>query len=167
MKKWDEILEVGSEFVIFLENGNFFNVPYKNRDDLDCKIVTDEKVAINYATNQSDEKMQEWEKMTNMSNIFPDDFEWSDSIEFKLEKNKYFNLSSKNFNGVDERWTVDGVNILFELFQRDIYTIFSCYANGYFPPIWQKILNVYLDGGVACGWDGQEKNGRLVVFSNE
>ncbi|WP_373351122.1 hypothetical protein [Acinetobacter bereziniae] len=50
---------------------------------------------------------------------------------------------------------------------HDIGYIFNCYANGYFPPIWQEILQVYYAGGLPCGWHGFYPDGKLVVFSHQ
>jgi hypothetical protein len=50
---------------------------------------------------------------------------------------------------------------------RDIGIIFQCYANDYFPTIWKEILEVYLNGGFSCGWDGHLPEGKIVVFSNQ
>ncbi|MDR0235837.1 hypothetical protein [Acinetobacter sp.] len=50
---------------------------------------------------------------------------------------------------------------------HDIGYIFNCYANGYFPPIWQEILQVYYAGGLPCGWYGFYPDGKMVVFSHQ
>ena len=31
----------------------------------------------------------------------------------------------------------------------------------------KKILEIYLNGGFPCGWDGHLPEGKIVVFSNQ
>ncbi|NUF85828.1 hypothetical protein HUN17_17740, partial [Acinetobacter seifertii] len=96
-----------------------------------------------------------------------DDFDWSDKIKHKLKQNNYFDFEQKEFNGAKEKWVYGEACILTELMYRDIGIIFQCYANDFFPEIWKKILEVYLNGGFSCGWIGHFPEGKLVVFSNE
>ncbi|HCA5724762.1 TPA: hypothetical protein MW319_003776 [Acinetobacter baumannii] len=165
MKNWDEVLEAASAFVNFLEQGNFFNKPFLISGDY--KIITNAKVGINYATNDNFDNFDEWETVTDTPNVFPDDFEWNDKIKYKLKQNNYFDFEQKDFNGAVEKWEYDESCLLIELMYRDIEIIFQCYANDYFPKIWKDILEVYLNDGFPCGWDGHLPEGKLVVFSNE
>lgn len=50
MKSWDQVTKDASDFISFLEQGNFFNKPFLMSGDY--KIITDAKVGINYATNE-------------------------------------------------------------------------------------------------------------------
>lgn len=165
MKNWDEVLEAASAFVNFLEQGNFFNKPFLISGDY--KIITDAKVGINYATNDDFDSFDEWETVSYSYEVFPESFEWSQRISAKLEKNNFFDFYEKDFNGAVEKWEYDESCLLIELMYRDIEIIFQCYANDYFPKIWKDILEVYLNDGFPCGWDGHLPEGKLVVFSNE
>ncbi len=165
MKNWDEVLEAASAFVNFLEQGNFFNKPFLISGDY--KIITDAKVGINYATNDDFDSFDEWETVSDSYEVFPESFEWSQRISAKLEKKNFFDFHEKDFNGAVEKWEYDESCLLIELMYRDIEIIFQCYANDYFPKIWKDILEVYLNDGFPCGWDGHLPEGKLVVFSNE
>jgi len=164
MKSWDQVTKDASDFISFLEQGNFFNKPFQRSGDY--KIITDAKVGINYATNDDFDSFDEWETVTDTPNVFPDDFEWSDKIKYKLKKNNYFDFEQKEFNGAKEKWVYGEACILTELMYRDIGIIFQCYVNDCFPEIWKKILEVYLNDGFPCGWDEHLPNGKLVVYSN-
>ncbi|MDC5252323.1 hypothetical protein NRA59_18755 [Acinetobacter baumannii] len=165
MKSWDQVTKDASDFISFLEQGNFFNKPFLISGDY--KIITDAKVGINYATNDDFDNFDEWETVSNSYEVFPESFEWSQRISAKLEKNNFFDFHEKGFNGAVEKWEYDESCLLIELMYRDIEIIFQCYANDYFPKIWKKILEVYLNGGFPCGWSGHLPEGKLVVFSNE
>ncbi|WP_343569356.1 hypothetical protein [Acinetobacter sp.] len=165
MKTWDQVTKEASDFISFLEQGNFFNKPFQMSGDY--KIITDAKVGINYATNDDFDSFDEWETVSNSYEVFPESFEWSQRISAKLKKNNFFGFHEKDFNGAVEKWEYDESCLLIELMYRDIEIIFQCYANDYFPKIWKDILEVYLNDGFPCGWDGHLPEGRLVVFSNE
>lgn len=165
MKTWDQVLDDANEFIIFLEKGDFFNSSFKCNNDY--KIITDADVGIDYTTNDSFDDFDEWETVTDTPDVFPKNFIWNDRIKYKLSKNNYFGFENKKFNGAKEKWIYGEACILIELMRRDIGIILQCYANDFFPKIWSNILEVYLDGGFPCGWDGHWPDGRLVVFSNE
>ena len=98
--------------------------------------------------------------------MYPDSFEWSSWVDYNLSKNNFFGFESKAFNGADEKWTQHGVCLLQELMMRDMKIILNCYSNEYFPSLWQDILEVYLNNGFPCGWNGRYPEGQMVVFSN-
>ncbi|MGE9785855.1 hypothetical protein ACQP6X_07385 [Acinetobacter baumannii] len=75
MKSWDQVTKDVSDFISFLEQGNFFNKPFLLSGDY--KIITDAKVCINYATNDDFDTFDEWETVTDTPNVFPDDEEYS------------------------------------------------------------------------------------------
>ncbi|MDH2588506.1 hypothetical protein [Acinetobacter baumannii] len=75
MKSWDQVTKDASDFISFLEQGNFFNKPFLLSGDY--KIITDAKVCINYATNDDFDTFDEWETVTDTPNVFPDDEEYS------------------------------------------------------------------------------------------
>ena len=60
----------------------------------------------------------------------------------------------------------DRICVAEEMMEIHFDKIFNCYANNYFPPIWQNILQVYYEGGLPCGWSGLYPEGKMVVFSN-
>lgn len=165
MKNWDEVLEAASAFVNFLEKGNFFSRKFQK--DGNYHIINDATVGRDYASNSSFDNFDEWETVSNSYEVFPESFEWSQRISAKLEKNNFFDFHEKDFNGAVEKWEHDESCLLIELMYRDIEIIFQCYANDYFPKIWKDILEVYLNDGFPCGWDGHFPEGKLVVFSNE
>ncbi|OBY76078.1 hypothetical protein [Acinetobacter gyllenbergii] len=165
MKTWDQVLESAIEFVAFLEKGNFYSSEFNTENDY--KIIHDANLGIDYATNDSFDDFDEWETVTDSMNIFPESFEWSDRIKYKLKKNNFFGFEAQQFNGAKEKWMCGEACLIVELMKRDIGIIFQCYANDHFPNIWKEILSVYLNGGFPCGWDGHYPEGRLVVFSNE
>lgn len=164
MKKWEQILEEASPFVAFLERGNFFSTKFQLSGNF--TVITDAIIGRNYASNSSFDSFDEWETVSNSYEIFPETFEWSQRVKAKLEKNNFFNFEENNFNGAKQKWDFDESCMLIELMYRDIEIIFQCYANDYFPEVWKNILEVYLNDGFPCGWDGHLPEGRLVVFSN-
>ncbi len=168
MKTWEEVIKEASKFIIFLENGDFF--AKKISDTTKFKIITDAAIGRDYASNSSFDDFDdfdEWETVTNSYESFPETFTWDRKITSKLEANNYFNFAEKNFNGADKKWEYDESCMLIELMYRDIEIILQCYANDYFPDVWKDILDVYLNNGFPCGWDGHLPEGHLVVFSNE
>ncbi|WP_193102279.1 hypothetical protein [Burkholderia sp. Z1] len=165
MKTWQQILTEADVFVRFLERGSFYDGPYKG--DLPRKFVTTDVVAArHFATDDSLDEFDEWETVSDSSNVFPNDFEWSRLIKVQLGKNGYWGIESKNFNGAVEKWSDSTSCRMLELMCRDTEIILQCYANEYFPSIWEDILNVYLNDGFPCGWKGRYPDGELVVFSN-
>lgn len=66
-----------------------------------------------------------------------------------------------------DQWSEHQIDVIHETMNLDITMILKCYANGYFSPLWNEIMNIYLDGGFPCGWEGEYPQGQLVVFSNQ
>ena len=166
VKNWAEIVEQAKEFIQFLQGDNFFSHPYTS--DKDYFVITDISLAMSFATDNSLEKFTDWE--TVVDSQFPEDFDWelNSRIDSKLEVNNYYDLFTKNLNGLLEKLTTfDGIGIAHELIMHDIGYIFNCYANGYFPSIWQEILQVYYASGLPCGWNGFYPDGKMVVFSQQ
>lgn len=165
MKTWQQILVEADVFVRFLERGSFYDRPYKG--DLSGKFVTADAVeARRFATDDSFDKFDEWETVSESPGVFPDNFEWSRLVKTQLRKNGYWDIESKNFNGAVEKWSDSTSCPMLELMHRDIEVIFQCYTNEHFPDIWKDILSVYLNDGFPCGWNGRYPDGQLVVFSN-
>jgi hypothetical protein len=169
-KTWAETFEAAAPWVEFLQRDSLFDAPYSGSVD-GIMVVTDARVANNFAVKQTDE-FSEWLEITNGDEAaFPDTFEWDYNLHSRLRKkyNNYFGFASKNFNGADEKFFQASNQVcsqVIELMPRDIQIIFECYANDYFPPLWKRILDVYLHDGFPCGWNGHYPEGRLVVFSN-
>jgi len=42
-------------------------------------------------------------------NAFPERFEWSDRIKYKIKKNNFFGLEGQQFNGAKEKWMCGGL----------------------------------------------------------
>ena len=165
MKTWDQVVESAAEFISFLEKGNFYNTKFSTEKDY--KIIFDANLGIDYATNDSFDDFDEWETVTDTPDIFPESFEWNDRIKYKLKQKKYFGFENQEFNGAKEKWITSEACLIVELMYRDIGIIFQCYANDYFPTIWKEILEIYLNSGFPCGWDGHLPEGKIVVFSNQ
>ncbi|MFI8147021.1 hypothetical protein [Acinetobacter sp. ABJ_C5_2] len=90
MKSSDQVTKDASDFISFLEQGNFFNKPFQMCGDY--KIITDAKVGVNYVTNDNFNGFYEWETVTDSPTIFPDVFEWSDKIKYKLKQQSFFDF---------------------------------------------------------------------------
>ena len=162
MKTWEQLQEDAAEFIAFLQQGNFFSQPFTTKKNY--RITTDSEEAIEMAGRQFSER----EDVFDSKAEFPENFEWDlGSIDRKLQKNHYFEYASKNFNGADRKLTVQKVSILLETMDIDIGYIFACYSNDYFPDLWKEILEIYMNNGFPCGWEGEYPQGRLVVYSNE
>ncbi|MDR3159278.1 MAG: hypothetical protein LBU11_09825 [Zoogloeaceae bacterium] len=168
-KTWAETFEAATPWVEFLQRDNLFDVPYSGNTG-GVMVVTDANIANNFAGAQTDE-FDYWPDVSESEHDFLETFEWDYNLHSRLRKkyNDYFGLESKNFNGADEKFFQASGQVcsqVIELMFRDIKIIFNCYANDYFPPLWKRILDVYLHDGFPCGWNGHYPEGRLVVFSN-
>ncbi len=162
MKSWEQLQLDAAEFIAFLEQGNFFSQPFTTTKNY--RITTDAEEARIIAGRYFSQREDVFDSKAG----FPENFEWDmGSIEHKLQKNHYFEYASKNFNGADRKLTVHGVSILLETMDIDIGYIFQCYFNDYFPELWKEILEIYMNNGFPCGWEGEYPQGRLVVYSNE
>lgn len=164
MLTWQQTLIAAQPWVNFLERHTFFDTPYTNT--LDAHVITDAQLGIDYATNDTFTHFDEWQTVTNAPEIFPEHFIWSEQITRQLSKNRYWDLQNKHFCGATDQWNTETSCPLIELMYRDIEIIFQCYANHYFPNIWQDILTAYLHNGFPCGWSAHRPQGKLVVFSN-
>lgn len=165
MKSWNDLIMTATPLVNYLNRQVYFNKRYSG-STLNKLVLIDPDIAFDYATNDSFDNFDEWESVSDSSEVFPEDFEWKSWIDHNLSKNNYFSIANADFDGADKKLTRFGVCILRELMHRDIRILLNCYANDYFPKIWTDILNVYLHDGFPCGWDGKHPDGRLVVFSN-
>jgi hypothetical protein len=164
-KKWNDLLVSAGPLVAYLNRMSYFDRAYSGSRSARI-VLTDADVAFKYASDDSFEKFDEWETVSDSPDVFPDDFEWKSWIDHNLLENDYFGLASKDFNGADVKWTQSGICLLNELMHRDVRILFNCYANNFFPDIWRQILDVYLNDGFPCGWQGRYPEGELVVFSN-
>jgi hypothetical protein len=162
---WIDLLAAAKPLVGFLSQGDFFARGYHGTTNRRL-VLEDASVARRYATDDSFDSFDEWQTVSDDPRVFPDSFEWKRWIDHNLRKNNYFDIASKDFNGADAKWMVDGSSQLFELMHRDIRIFMNCYANEFFPPIWLDMLDVYLNDGFPCGWSGRRPDGELVVFSN-
>lgn len=162
MKKWPDVLESAQEFVTFLNQEKFFDKPFVNT--IDALVITDAEKGFEYAHGQEeDQGFPEWEDVSRVG-IFPEGFEFHDSVFSGLGKGEYFfGIQNKDFSGVNERWHHNVKDMMI----GDIEYIMQCYANNHFPPVWEKILQAYLNGGLPCGWSDFPPKGQIVVFSNE
>jgi hypothetical protein len=162
---WTELSARAKPLLAYLESDSFYRAKYSGTNS-GRLIVTDPCIAMDYAIDDSGDKFDDWESLTDSSEIFPEHFEWKSWITHNLNKNNYFNLSKKNFNGADVKLTDSGVCLINEMMHRDIKILLNCYANDFFPKIWSEILEVYLNDGFPCGWNGRYPSGELLVFSN-
>ncbi|WP_426337475.1 hypothetical protein ACN9MY_13715 [Pseudoduganella sp. R-31] len=162
---WNELTIIAKPLFDFLSRDNFYQAAYSG-PSVGKLIVNDPAVAIDFISDDSGDRFDDWESVTDGSEEFSEDFEWKSWIVHNLRKNNYFDLSMKNFNGADVKLTDSGVCLINELMHRDVKILLNCYANDFFPRIWSEILEVYLNDGFPCGWNGRYPSGDLVVFSN-
>lgn len=165
ISNWDALLLAAKPLTEFLDRTSYYQSKYTGTPN-GRFILTDATTARKYATDDSFDLFDEWQTVSDSSNVFPVGFEWKRFIDYNLEKNAYFNLASKDFNGAAAKWTNAESCLLLELMHRDMRILLNCYANQYFPPIWGSILDVYLMEGFPCGWTDRYPLGELVVFSN-
>ncbi|WP_431821231.1 hypothetical protein [Burkholderia sp. F1] len=165
MRSWQEILTAADPLVRFLQQDAFYGEAYRG-NSIENEVVLDVATARRFATDDSFDDFDEWESVSEGDSVFPDCFVWSRQIEHQLWRNEFWGIERKNFNGADFKWRNSVSCPLVELMIRDIGILFQCYANEYFPAVWEKILGAYLDGGFPCGWNGRYPDGKLVVFSN-
>jgi hypothetical protein len=166
MDNWNELLVKAQPLIDFLGRPDYFDRAYSG-DRNESLVIADASLGMEYATDDSFDKFDEWQTVSDSPSVFPDEFEWKRWIDHNLQKNNYFDLSEKNFHGADSKWTDEGACLLVELMHRDIRILLHCYANDHFPEIWKKIQATYFLDGFPCGWDGNLPSGKLVVFSNE
>ncbi|MDR0235838.1 hypothetical protein [Acinetobacter sp.] len=100
-KNWAEISEQAKEFIQFLQGDNFFSQPYTSNKDY--FITSDISLAMDFATDNSWEKFTDWE--TVIDSQFPEDFDWelNSRIDYQLQQNNYYDLFTKNLNGLLEK----------------------------------------------------------------
>lgn len=165
INNWNDLLLNAQPLINYLGRASYFQDKYSGKTN-DRLILTGAALAIKYALDDSGDVFDGWEAVSDSPNVFPGNFEWMRWVDYNLKKNNYFNLAAKDFNGADTKWTQAGACLLLEFMCRDIRILLNCYANGVFPKIWQDILEVYLEDGFPCGWDGRYPDGRLVAFSN-
>jgi hypothetical protein len=166
MSNWTDLLIKAKPLVEFLGRREYFHRAYSG-DRLESLVITDASLGMDFAINDSFEKFDEWETVTDSISVYPEEFEWKRWIDVGLEKNSYFGLCDSNLHGADLKWSVEGICPLLELMQRDMRILLNCYANQIFPAIWTRIEAAYYSDGFPCGWDGRYPAGKLVVYSNE
>ena len=162
MTIWHDTLLRATPFVDFLKDGKFFSKPYHGR--IDALVIKDPKIAMKLSTSYDMEGFLIWEDVVDE---LPENWEFFEIVDEELKKNKWFGYADGDYHGVDKKMLMDGG---YQVFEDQMYgavnSIFQFYANNSFPPIWEKILHVYLHDGFPCGWEGDLKDGRVVVFSN-
>ena len=163
MKSWEQLQLDAAEFIAFLEQGNFFSQPFTTTKNY--RIITAPALAMDIAANYAGEQFHDREDAFEYD--FPEYFESLGRLDDKLNECNDFDYNKKNFNGADIKLTYDGIGVLIEMMDIDIRNIFKCYANDYFPELWKEILEIYMNNGFPCGWEGEYPQGRLVVYSNE
>ncbi|MCR6476087.1 hypothetical protein NU688_07960 [Variovorax sp. ZS18.2.2] len=166
MSNWTDLLMKAKPLVEFLGRHEYFHRAYSG-DRVENLVITDASLGMEFAINDSFEKFDEWETVSDSIHLFPEEFEWKRWIDAGLLKNNYFGLCERNFHGAELKLSVDGVCPLLELMHRDMRILLNCYANEIFPAIWMKIESAYFSDGFPCGWDGRYPVGKLVVYSNE
>ena len=166
MKKWEQIIEDASILINFLENGKLYSKPYKPDLSKNYLVITDIELAVDIATGRAGDIY--FDREYAFESNFPDSFVWYlDRISTKLEDLNFFNFGVHGFDSLKERWIKNQIDIITETMNLDIEMIFKCYANEYFTELWKEILEIYMNDGFPCGWEGEYPEGRLVVFSNE
>lgn len=155
---WQHILEISKPLVDFLNSDNFLHHAYNGVTDK--FIITSD---INFCMNLMEEHYDEWEDIKDSE--LHDDFVWHDMISRKLYATNYLGALNKDFgNAMNDFAKREGTDFK-DVMGYDIGVLFNCYANDYFPNIWQDILYIYLHNGFPCGWHGDYPDGKIVVYS--
>lgn len=163
MKTWEQLQEDAAEFITFLQQGSFFSQPYRTTKNY--LVISDPIFAMDVAADYAGDQFYDREDAFEYD--FPENFLSLGRLKMQLNRCNYFDYHQKNFNHADLKLTHEGICVLIETMDIDIGYIFACYFNDYFPELWQEILEIYMNHGFPCGWEGEYPQGRLVVYSNE
>lgn len=155
---WPKLLDMAKPLVDFLTSDKFFDKPYNGVTDK--FIITSD---IYFCMHFMAEHYDEWEDIKGRD--FDENFEWHSVISSKMfsKNNYFFGILDKDFGSVVDYFQY-GADFR-EIMPYDIKVLFNCYANDYFPDIWQDILYIYLHNGFPCGWYGNEFDGKIIVYS--
>ena len=150
-RNWEDVLLAARPLLSFLA---FFDKPYignlKNH-----RVIFDLNEAIECSTNDSEDRYEDWQNL--LESITPAWPEMPREIERNILK-VLDQMAGKCFSCVSD-------SALFNNMQGDIARLLHCYAYGTVPQLWKAVQQVYLDGGIPCGWEGRYPEGRILVFS--
>ena len=166
MKSWEQVQLDAAEFMALLKNGQLFAKPYTGHAKQNYLVISDIQLASEIAADNAGDLY--FDREDAFESNFPESFEWDTSrISNKLVNGNFFDISKTGFACVESQWTKNQLDIITETIYLDIEMVFKCYANEYFTELWKEILEIYMNNGFPCGWEGEYPQGRLVVYSNE
>lgn len=151
---WEEVLREAGPLLNFLNQPVFFDKPYVGNSE-NHRITFDPAEAIESSTNDSGDKVQDWQDL--LESITPP---WPE-MPRKIERNilqVLDQMAGKSYSSVSDSALVNNMH-------GDIARLLHCYAYGVVHPLWKAVQQVYLDGGMPCGWEGPYPEGRMLVFS--
>ncbi|WP_152601974.1 hypothetical protein [Burkholderia paludis] len=155
MRAWADVEKDANQILDYLKKSIFFEGPCKG-EVVGRKIIFDASLAAEYSTDDSGDKFSDWQGI--LESITPAWPDMSRSIESKI-LSVLDQIHGKNYSGVSEYPLIQNM-------EGDVSRLLHCYAYGEVHPLWRQIEQIYLDGGIPCGWEGNYPNGELVVFSN-
>lgn len=153
-KNWNEVLIEAKPLFDFLNQQTFFDKPYVG-SSTSHRLIFDMAEASEYSTDDSGEKVEDWQSL--LESVTP---AWPDmprQIERKIIE-VLDQMPQKNYSSVSNEALLNNM-------QGDISRLLHCYAFGDVRQLWKDVQQVYLDGGIPCGWEGNYPEGRMLVFS--
>ncbi len=138
---------------------NLINNLFKQKQDIDFEILTDEAEVEKYM-------YQQWEMETV----------WLDLREEKSVCISFDEEFSKKLNQDYDFWeeevydNLENIvkNTKYKEFFNDIENdLYNCYINekhNLNNDFWNKVFEIYAKGYLPCGWKGSYPNGNFVVF---
>jgi hypothetical protein len=153
-KNWSEVRLAAGQLLDFLSCPTFFDRPYGG-DARTNRIIFDISEAAERSTDDSGELFQDWQEL--LESVTP---AWPD-MPREIER-RIIELLDQLTN----KLCLIALNdTLINNMQGDIARLLHCHGCGDVHDLWKAVQQVYLDGGMPCGWEGRYPEGRMVVFS--
>lgn len=153
-RNWSEVRFAAGQLLDFLSRTTFFDRPYGG-DARTHRVIFDISEAVERSTDDSGERFQDWQEL--LESVTP---AWPDmprEIERRIIEHLDQMTSKLYSNAFDDT--------LINNMQGDIARLLHCHAYGEMHELWKAVEQVYLDGGMPCGWEGCYPEGRMIVFS--
>jgi hypothetical protein len=153
-KNWSEVQSAADQLLDFLSRPTFFDRPYGG-DARTNRVIFDISEATERSTDDSGERFQDWQEL--LESVTP---AWPD-MPREIER-RIIELLDQMTN----KLCLIALNdTLINNMQGDIARLLHCHGCGDVHDLWKAVQQVYLDGGMPCGWEGRYPEGRMVVFS--
>jgi len=153
-KNWSEVQSAADQLLDFLSRPTFFDRPYGG-DARTNRVIFDISEATERSTDDSGERFQDWQEL--LESVTP---AWPD-MPREVER-RIIELLDQMTN----KLCLIALNdTLINNMQGDIARLLHCHGCGDVHDLWKAVQQVYLDGGMPCGWEGRYPEGRMVVFS--